>query len=152
MGQKQKLIQPIIWNSTKRKIHSEKMKLVVDENPQSYSSENVCGRVKGIMTVDSYGNETKCLGSWEVLVSEFLNQHNIKWTNQIDEKFEYVWNNSTHRYFPDFKLVEKDAFIEVKGYERERDRCKWNQFPKKLIVIKLIEIKKIKKGEFHLDI
>lgn len=143
--------QKEMWTEERRKQHSQLMKKIVERNPESYSNNNVCGRVKSIPIIDSYGNKTKCLGKWELLVAEYLNQHNIKWTNKISEHFEYEWNGSTHRYFPDFKLPEKNMYIEVKGYERERDRKKWNQFPYPLIIIKLDDIKKIKSGHFSLD-
>ncbi len=147
MSDKAKINQKRIWTTEKRKEHSLKMKNVVNQNPDSYSRYNVCGRVKPIKIVDSYGNETKCLGKWELLVVEYLNKKGIKWTNKIDEIFEYQWNNSVHRYFPDFK-TDKGFYIEVKGFERDRDRAKWKNFPHKLVVIKEADIKKIKAGEF----
>jgi RNA polymerase-binding transcription factor DksA len=150
MREKQKLIQPKIWTDDYRKQHSLLMKQIVRKHPDSYSRNNVCGRVKSYETIDSYGNTTKCLGKWELLVVDFLNKNSIKWTNKIDETFEYFWNGSVHQYFPDFKLPENDIYIEVKGFERERDKAKWSQFPKKLIIIKKTEIKKIKNGTYSL--
>ena len=127
------------------------MKKAVDDNPESYSSKNVCGRVKTIKTIDSLGNETSCLGKWELLVIDYLNKNNIRWSNKIEENFQYYWNGSYHRYFPDFKLIDYDnVFIEVKGYERDRDKAKWKQFPHKLIIIKKEEIEKLKTNKFQL--
>ena len=122
------------------------MQSVVTKNPDSYSTKNVCGRVKSIKTVDSYGNETYCMGRWEILVSEYLTKYNIKWVNKIKEVFQYIWNGKIHRYFPDFFLPERDCYVEVKGYERDRDIAKWSQFPKNLIILKKLEIDKIKTG------
>ncbi len=69
----------------------------------------------------------------------------------IEENFQYYWNESYHRYFPDFKLIDYDnVFIEVKGYERDRDKAKWEQFPHKLIIIKKEEIEKLKTNKFQL--
>ena len=143
--------QAKVWDSDKKKKHSDIMKMVVKNNPSAYSTNNVCGRVKPIKIIDSYGNETKCLGNWELIVSEFLTKNDIKWTNKISEVFEYNWNNTIHRYFPDFKLPELNKYIEVKGFERERDREKWKQFPYDLIVLKLKEIKEIKNNTFSLE-
>ena len=42
-------------------------------------------------------------------------------------------------------------YIEVKGYERERDRCKWAAVDN-LIVIKANDIKKIKEGKLNLGL
>jgi hypothetical protein len=39
-------------------------------------------------------------------------------------------------------------YIEVKGYETDRDRAKWLQFPKNLRIIKETEIKQIRQGCF----
>lgn len=149
--EKQKILQKKVWTKEKRLEHSLKMKKAVNDNPESYSSKNVCGRVKTIKTVDSLGNETSCLGKWELLVIDYLNKNNIRWTNKIEENFQYYWNESYHRYFPDFKLLDYDnVFIEVKGYERDRDKAKWEQFPHKLIIIKKEEIEKLKTNRFQL--
>ena len=148
---KTSLTQKKLWTKEKRLEHSLKMKKIVDDNPESYSSKNVCGRVKTIKTIDSLGNETNCLGKWELLVIDYLNKNNIRWTNKIEENFQYYWNESHHRYFPDFKLLDYDnVFIEVKGYERDRDKAKWEQFPHKLIIIKKEEIEKLKTNRFQL--
>ena len=148
IGEKQKIIQSKIWNEQKRKEHSKLMSKIRDDNPESYSSENVCGRVKPIKLIDSYGNDTKCLGGWEVLVAKYFDSVGIRWINKIEENFQYYWNNSNHRYFPDFYLPDKNVYVEVKGFERDRDRAKWKQFPKKLVVIKLNEIKQIQKNSY----
>jgi len=148
---KSSLTQKKVWTKEKRLEHSLKMKKAVNDNPESYSSKNVCGRVKTIKTIDSLGNETNCLGKWELLVIDYLNKNNIRWTNKIEEDFQYYWNESYHRYFPDFKLLDYDnVFIEVKGYERDRDKAKWEQFPHKLIIIKKEEIEKLKTNKFQL--
>ena len=151
ISEKQKILQKKVWTKEKRLEHSLKMKKAVNDNPESYSSKNVCGRVKTIKTVDSLGNETSCLGKWELLVIDYLNKNNIRWSNKIEENFQYYWNESYHRYFPDFKLLDYDnVFIEVKGYERDRDIAKWEQFPHKLIIIKKEEIEKLKTNKFQL--
>ena len=71
-----------------------------------------------------------------------LDENKIKWTNNIDNGFKYEWNGGIHIYFPDFYLIDYDVYIEVKGYERERDRCKWKSL-NNLIIIKKKEIKEI---------
>ena len=151
IAEKQRKIQPKIWTKEKCKIHSDLMKKFRDEHPEFYSSENVCGRVKGIIVKDSSGNETKCLGSWEKIVVDFLDKNLVRWTNKIKEEFLYNWNGSIHRYFPDFYLIDKDLYIEVKGFERDRDREKWKQFPKKLKILKLREIQQIQRGEYTFE-
>ena len=131
------------WNDETRLFRSEIMKQVVRNNPDSYSANNICGRTKKI----TYNGFT-LNGSWELIVAQWLDRNNIKWTNKI-EPFQYIWNDNTHLYFPDFYLIDYDWYIEVKGYERERDRCKWLAV-KNLVVIKQKEIKEIKMDLYRL--
>lgn len=47
------------------------------------------------------------------------------------------------KYTPDFYLPDLDLYIEVKGYETDKDRSKWSQFTNNLEVwnkSKLIEL------------
>ncbi len=119
------------------------MKRKVLENPDSYSKENVSGRVKMYEINDSFG-ATKVKGTWELAVAEWLNSNNIRWTNKI-EPYKYNWNNNWHFYFPDFLLLDKNILIEVKGFETDRDICKWQSVDKKLIVIRKNDIKILNK-------
>jgi hypothetical protein len=121
------------WNENTRNKHSLRMKQVVKENPDSYSSNNVSGRVK-MYEINSSTGLTKVKGKWELAVAEWLNQNKIRWTNKI-EPFPYYWNNSWHLYFPDFHLLDSDELIEVKGFETDRDRAKWSAVTKKLIIV-----------------
>ena len=123
--------------------HKEAMKRAVLNNPESYTASNVSGRTPII----EY-NGFKLKGTWELEVAKWLDRNNIKWTNII-KPFEYEWENSIHLYFPDFYLIEFDKYIEVKGFERERDRCKW-KVVKDLIIIKKDDIKKIKNNEYKI--
>lgn len=105
------------------------MKNVVLRNPKSYSSENVSGRVKTYIH-----NGVKLKGKWELEVAKWLDSLSIIW-QQIEKPFPYYWNEKWHSYFPDFYIPSYDIYIEVKGFKRERDDCKWNDFPHKLVVI-----------------
>lgn len=111
------------------------MQKIVKSNIDSYSKNNVSGRVK-MYKVESSTGITKVKGTWELQVANWLNEKNIKWTNNFSP-YSYYWNNSWHLYFPDFLLLDNDAVIEVKGYETERDRLKWQAvIDRKFIVIK----------------
>jgi hypothetical protein len=116
------------------------MKAAVEKYPDSYTSSNR-GRVKQII-VDGI----KFQGQWEV---DFYNWAKDRGLNPTRPKegFRYNWNGE-RTYFPDFYIESLDLFVEVKGYETERDRAKWDQFPKKLKIIKEAEIKQIRKGSF----
>lgn len=122
------------------KKQSESMKKAVLNNPESYSSQNVSGRVKSFDFIDSYGNNIKLKGKWELKVANFLNEKCIKWTNKIEPQ-PYYWKDNWHLYFPDFYLPEKDIYLEIKGYQRDRDIEKWKYFKFKLLKIKVKEIK-----------
>jgi hypothetical protein len=122
------------WTPERRAEQSARMKQKVLENPDSYSKSNVSGRVK-MYDVNASTGPTKVKGTWELKVAEYLNNNNIRWTNNI-EPYKYFWKKSWHLYFPDFLLLDSNTLIEVKGYETERDQSKWQSVDKKLIVIK----------------
>ena len=119
-----------------RKRRSVSMQRAVRNYPDSYCKNNICGRVKSI----EY-NGIKLKGTWELIVAQWLDSHSIKWEHEA-YGFEYNWNG-IRIYYPDFYLPELDLFLEVKGYERERDREKWKVVPN-LIVFKRKEINDIK--------
>lgn len=144
-SEKSKLINLNYWTPENRKLQSERMKLLVSKSPDSYSINNVSGRVK---MIEYNGSTFK--GNWERDVAIYLDKHNINWTNKTNP-IKYFWeeNNSYHSYFPDFYLPDLDLYIEVKGYERERDRCKWKVLDN-LLVLKKIDIKQIQNDEFDI--
>lgn len=127
---------------TKQKI-SEGIRKAIINNPQSYNSSNVNGRVKHCKyktyTMDS---------SWELLVAKYLDILNIK-QEKPKNFFLYNWNNSIHKYFPDFYLCDYNIYIEVKGYERERDIAKYNSI-NNLIIIKKKEINLINDDKYNI--
>ena len=120
---------------------SKSMKKAVLANPEAYSSSNR-GRTKQIV-IDGI----KCQGQWEVDFYIWA-----KSVGLIPERprvgFRYEWNG-LRTYFPDFYIKSLNLYVEVKGYETERDRAKWNQFPEKLLVIKKYEISQIRQGVFN---
>ena len=117
------------------------MKRAVRENPDSYSKNNVSGRVK----IVEY-NGVKLKGSWELITAQWLDSINVKWKAEVNPQ-EYIWNNSTHLYFPDFYLTDYDVYIEVKGYKRDRDDAKWTSFDGTLTIIDTKIIHKL--GQFN---
>lgn len=127
---------------SKKKI-SDSMKLAVLRYPDSYSINNVSGRVKTL----EY-NGTKLKGKWELLVAKYLDENNIKWINKIDG-ISYIWEESEHLYFPDFYLTDYNMYVEVKGYQRDRDLYKW-KVVNNLILIKKNEISNINKNKYNI--
>ena len=120
--------------------HKASMKRVAKEKPESYSSSNR-GRTKQII-VDGI----KLQGQWEVDFYLWAKETGL---NPIKPStgFSYVWNGE-RTYYPDFYINSLDLYIEVKGYETDRDRAKWLHFPEKLRIIKEAEIKQIRQGCF----
>jgi len=117
------------WTEEKRQNHSSSMIKAVKEHPDSYTKNNVSGRVK---IVEHNGHMLK--GSWEVKVAKWLDSQNIPY--KVEHKgFDYVYENITRQYFPDFYLPDLDVYIEVKGWKRDKDVAKWSQFPEKLVII-----------------
>jgi hypothetical protein len=81
-------------------------------------------------------------GTWELAYAKWLDEHNIKWKRNKDQ-FDYFYNGAYHKYTPDFYLIESNEYIEIKGYETDKDHSKWEQFPKdkKLIIYRLKDLK-----------
>lgn len=69
--------------------------------------------------------------SWEIEFVKYLDSKNIKW-KRPKNAFNYYWNNSNHKYYPDIYLPEYNLYIEIKGIPSERDYAKWSQFPENL--------------------
>ena len=125
-----------VWTDEQKKKHSESMKTAVKNHPDSYTKNNVVGRVKNL----EY-NGIKLKGKWELIVAQWLDENRVKWEHET-KSFQYEWNG-LRSYYPDFYLPDFDFYIEVKGYVTERDLSKWKSIPN-LKVFKLNEIKKIK--------
>lgn len=131
-------------NPENRKKHSDIMLEAVKKHPDSYSASNVSGRVKSYEV-----GEFTVKGTWELEVANYLNANGIKWTNII-EPIPYDWNGKVHSYFPDFYLTDFDVYIEVKGYQRDRDLAKWKSLDN-LIILKHKEIKEIKNRTYYIE-
>lgn len=132
-------------NEENRKKHSERMKQVVKDNPESYSDNNVVGRSKHFTVEGVRYNST-----WEFIVSNFLDVHKIKWKRGNIKPISYWWKEKWHLYFPDFLLTEYDIYVEVKGYETERDQAKWKHVDKPILIIKQKEIDLIKNNSYNI--
>lgn len=129
--------RPLEWSNERRLSHSNAMKKAVAKNPDSYTKNNVCGRVKMI----EY-NGVMLKGSWEVITAKWLDSFNIKWESEVNPQF-YFWNGGDHLYFPDFYLPDHNVYIEVKGHKTDRDEAKWSQFKGTLVIIDNTNIKKL---------
>lgn len=117
------------------------MQRAVKENPDSYAGGYNRGRVKSLICSNGF----TVLGKWEQTFVEFCLSNNIQ-IQKPNTGFSYEWNG-LRTYFPDFYLPESDMWIEVKGYETERDIAKWesmiNVHKKNLNIVKSKEIKNL---------
>lgn len=130
-----------IWSDPEfRKRHQDSMRQAVENNPESYTSSNR-GRTKQI----EYDG-IKFQGQWELDFYKWAKDQGLD-PKRPNKGFSYQWNGQ-RKYFPDFYIDSLDSYVEVKGYETDRDRAKWNQFPERLIIIKEQQIKEIRKGSF----
>lgn len=127
---------------TKEKI-SKTMQQVVKDKPDSYNGVNINGKVK------KYKYKNVSLdGTWELTFAQYLDKNNIKW-ERPNKGIEYIWENTTHIYYPDFFLVDYNIFVEIKGFQTSRDIAKWKMI-NNLIVIKQNEIKQIQNNEYNI--
>ena len=130
-----------IWNDPDyRKKHQAAMRRAVEQNPESYTSANR-GRTKQI----EYDG-IKFQGRWELDFYIWAKKEGLD-PQRNTQGFAYTWNGE-RTYFPDFYIACLDAYIEIKGYETDRDQAKWHQFPKKLLIIKEQQIRDIRNGTF----
>ena len=97
------------------------------------------GRCKKVLFTRTNGEIVSLQGSWEVKFAKFLESKSLEWKrNKVGHK--YMFEEKEHLYFPDFWVKEFDSYVEVKGYETEKDRAKWKQFPFNLLIIKKNDI------------
>lgn len=85
-------------------------------------------------------------GTWELIFCEWADRLEVSFDRNRD-RFRYEYAGKLRWYTPDFKLDET-TYVEVKGYETEKDRKKWNAFPHTLIVLKQDQIKRMKENRF----
>lgn len=102
------------------------------------------GRCSHIKYTKSDGTVVDLQGSWEFKFAEFLDHNKIEWErNRVG--YKYVFDGKGSNYFPDFFLPSLNVYVEVKGYETDKDRAKWKQFPFKLLIVKKEEIQDLDK-------
>jgi hypothetical protein len=83
-----------------------------------------------------------CGSSWELAWVIYNLEHDIQFKRNTDS-FEYTYNGTIKKYYPDFKI--DDVYIEIKGYHSKQFDAKQLQFPYKLKVLHKSELKEILK-------
>jgi len=136
-----------LWDDAMRNQWSDRMKIQASKNvenhPESYSYNNFCGRAKK----ELYNGEWMH-SSWETKFAKWCDSNAISWTKKV-KYFNYFWEGQERKYFPDFYLKDFDLYVEIKGYETDRDSVKWGVVDN-LIVLKHKEITEIDKGIYRL--
>lgn len=129
------------WNKDKRNVYSietlQRLSLKMKNIAKKRASENKLGKgYKG------YYKNIWCESQWELAYVIYCLDHNIN-IKRNSEYFEYLYNNQSHLYYPDFKV--NDIYIEIKGYKRDKDFYKFDQFPKNktLVVFYYNDLKEI---------
>lgn len=84
-----------------------------------------------------------CDSSWELAFVIYNLEHNVKFERNLQD-FKYVHNNIERKYYPDF-IMEDGNYLEIKGYFRNTDILKIEQFPHKLEVLDKVKMKPILK-------
>lgn len=103
----------------------------------------VCGRAKKYEYISKTAGHIRVDGTWELLVCRYLDSLKLTWSRNT-KRFPYISpSGKMSTYQPDFYISEWDSYLEVKGYQTEKDNAKWTQFPHKLIIWKKDKIKSI---------
>lgn len=79
-------------------------------------------------------------GKWELAFAKYSKEHNLGWVRNKD-RFPYEFEGKVRSYTPDFK--RGNEYLEIKGYQTEKDEAKWSQFPGKLTVYRFEDLKEI---------
>lgn len=119
------------------------MREVAKQNPSNYNSKN-----RGRTKVIEYDG-VRFNGTWEVEFYKWAKKNNIT-ISRVETGFPYEYDG-IRTYYPDFFLECLDIYVEIKGYETDKDLAKWRCFPHKLKVLKRKEISDIMRNSFTLD-
>lgn len=137
---------PSMSDETKKKISDkchERFKNGLPEKTKLRISNTIKNKIKNDEWHYSFSktrtydyNGIKLYGKWELAYAKYLDRNNINWVRP-KEKFDYIFEGKSRTYTPDFYLTSTREYIEIKGYETNKDRAKWSHFPidKTLVVL-----------------
>ncbi len=110
------------------------------------SGTHKTGRAKKYKYISPISGEMTVDGTWELKFCEWADSEGLK-IQRVKSGFSYhKKENIIAKYYPDFYINYQDVefYVEIKGFETELDRVKWEQFPRNLVVLKKEEITKLK--------
>lgn len=90
-------------------------------------------------------------GKWELAYAQYLDREEINWI-RCKDRFAYTFEDKVRFYTPDFFLTDSKQYVEIKGYETEKDKAKWEQFPLSLTVLKFKELKALVSKYSDIDV
>lgn len=128
-GRKWKASSAEVEENRRKKI-SETMK----SNPKAGGLREGSGRGLKEWYESKFAGRVYLRSTYESRYARWLDENNIKWV-QPKEGFDYTFQGNTHKYYPDFYLIEENVYVEVKGYKTKRDIAKWQDFPYNLKII-----------------
>lgn len=102
------------------------------------------GLAKWFLYESPYAGKVFLNGTWEVAYAQHLDVSGINWRRNRCG-FPYIWEGKSHKYYPDFHLIDTNEFVEVKGRIVPKDFAKWDALRKfhKLIVIQREDLIKL---------
>jgi len=142
-----RLPAPIITEETRQKLSLVTKKLTKEERIQRAikSSETIKRKVSEGTWHTSLARKMHhnykgidLHGKWELEYAKWLDSQNIVW-ERCKDQFDYIHNDKERKYTPDFYLPESHRYVEIKGYETDKDKSKWSQFPSHLTLTILKE-------------
>lgn len=108
------------FGSFSGKKHSEETKEKISNSMKGNRNANHRGDRQ------SFYKDIRMDSSWEVKVAKYFDDNQIEWSYG---KLKFILSDGRY-YFPDFEITKdnKIIIVEVKGYFRESNKQKFNQF------------------------
>jgi hypothetical protein len=110
------------------------------KNPNSGGRRDGSGRGKKTWYESHIAGRVFLDSSYELAYAIWLDSKNVLWRRNW-QKFAYEYEGKQSFYIPDFYLIAENKYVEIKGYETEKDKAKWEFFPHNLEVLKEVDLK-----------
>ena len=143
-----KAASEVAYRTIANRKHSEETKQKISEITKKRHEDgwdNKAGRCEKYRYDSTIAGNVSLDGTWELKVAKWLDSKGYNWKRNTKSFPYYNLEGKLSSYTPDFWVDEFNSYLEIKGYETDLDRCKWSQFPEKLLIWKKEEV-------FNLDI
>lgn len=124
------------------KLRKEKISATMKKNPNAGGFRIGSGRSNKCWYESEIAGKVYCHSSYELKYARWLDSNGINWKKNWD-KFPYIFKDKSHSYIPDFYIVDENKFVEIKGYQQDRDLAKWAHFPHRLEILKREDLEKM---------